>query len=237
MNEVKPWMSAEDIAAGARWSPEIAGSLEKAGFGIICVTPENLERPWLLFEAGALAKAFETARVAPYLFGFKDKSLPGSPLSQLQAKLADKDDTFDLVKSVNEQLGDRRLDAKRLEKAFAMWWPELEVALKKIPPDADAKASPRPSTDDRLGELLDLARWQKAQIDAMQETLRELRGPSLLAKLRAQRMEFVPAGSPRFDPTGSITYPIDFPRTKDELLEAMDRDGRDREDDEDDRPG
>src|SRR4051812_20798222 len=86
----KPWMSEEDIEAGARWGDAIAGSLKDATSGILCITPENRDRPWLVFEAGALAKAFETARVTPYLFGFEDKSLPGSPLSQLQAKLVTK---------------------------------------------------------------------------------------------------------------------------------------------------
>lgn len=164
-------MSEKDIAAGAHWSQEIAGTLEKAAFGIICVTPENRDRPWLLFEAGALAKAFETARVVPYLFGFRDKSLPGSPLSQLQAKLTEKDDTFDLVKSLNDALGDRKLDIKRLEKAFAKWWSDLDTALKEIPPDDDGAVSPKPSIDDRLAELLDLARAQKAQLDALNEVV------------------------------------------------------------------
>jgi len=182
INDVEPWMSEEDIAAGARWSLEIAGSLEKSGFGIICVTPENRERPWLLFEAGALAKAFESARVVPYLFGFKDKSLPGSPLSQLQAKLSTEGGTFDLVKSLNDALGDRKLDAKRLEKSFAKWWPELELALKEIPespPDA-APASPQPSTDERLAELLDLARAQKAEIESMSEVVRNIPATTFL---------------------------------------------------------
>ena len=53
---VKPWLSAEDIDKGARWSSDLAHELEDAHVGVICLTPENLEEPWIHFEAGALSK-------------------------------------------------------------------------------------------------------------------------------------------------------------------------------------
>jgi TIR domain len=57
---VKPWMSSEDILAGARWNGEIARHLSETKFGVICVTPENLvSAPWLTFEAGAIAKTID----------------------------------------------------------------------------------------------------------------------------------------------------------------------------------
>ncbi|MBX3209877.1 MAG: toll/interleukin-1 receptor domain-containing protein [Labilithrix sp.] len=241
VNALQPWMSEEDIAAGARWSLEIAGSLKEAGFGVVCVTPENWERPWLLFEAGALAKAFDSARVAPYLFGFKDKSLPGSPLSQLQAKLANKEDSFDLVKALNDTLGDRKLDTKRLEAAYAKWWPDLEAELTKIKPD-DGKASPQPSVDDRLAELLALARAQKAEIEAVHEVVRSpqtsrahSRSDGFAELLREQTRL---AGGSRLEPTIGLLgadrrhVEASFPRTKDELIEYMDRDARGDDEDE-----
>jgi hypothetical protein len=64
---VEPWMSHEDIQAGARWSPEINDQLSQTKFGIICLTPENQHKPWLAFEAGALAKTVDDAYVVPYL--------------------------------------------------------------------------------------------------------------------------------------------------------------------------
>jgi hypothetical protein len=66
---VKPWMSSENILAGARWNPEVVGHLSKTRFGVICVTPENLSSPWLVFEVGALAKTIEETYVCPYLVG------------------------------------------------------------------------------------------------------------------------------------------------------------------------
>jgi len=63
VQHVEPWMSDEDIESGGRWNDEVASELEQADYGIICLTATNLQRPWLIFEAGALAKRFDTALV------------------------------------------------------------------------------------------------------------------------------------------------------------------------------
>ena len=62
---VKPWMSP-DIPSGARWQAEIADRLDKNMVGVVCLTPENLNAPWLLFEAGALSKHVSDSRVCTY---------------------------------------------------------------------------------------------------------------------------------------------------------------------------
>lgn len=67
VQKVTPWMSSEDISAGARWANLIAGQLETTGFGIVCLTRENLIAPWVHFEAGAIAKSVGAASLVPYL--------------------------------------------------------------------------------------------------------------------------------------------------------------------------
>ena len=67
IHAVKPWMSGVDIRAGMRWSREVDEQLRDTQFGILCLTKENQTAPWLLFEAGALAKSVEGAAVCPYL--------------------------------------------------------------------------------------------------------------------------------------------------------------------------
>src|SRR5215218_11257815 len=52
----EPWLSS-DIEKGARWSAEISARLEESKIGIICLTRENLDSRWILFEAGAISKA------------------------------------------------------------------------------------------------------------------------------------------------------------------------------------
>lgn len=52
---VEPWISS-DIEKGARWNSEVAARLEQSRVGIICLTKENLDAKWILFESGALSK-------------------------------------------------------------------------------------------------------------------------------------------------------------------------------------
>jgi hypothetical protein len=61
-------MSAANIDKGARWGMALASELQATEVGIICVTRENVEVPWLLFEAGALSKSVDAARVCTYLY-------------------------------------------------------------------------------------------------------------------------------------------------------------------------
>src|SRR5580700_539848 len=71
VQSVEAFMSASDIEKGSKWQGEISRELDAATVGIICLTPENLTAPWVLFEAGALSKkATESgARVCTYLHG------------------------------------------------------------------------------------------------------------------------------------------------------------------------
>ena len=64
---VRPYVSSEDIAQGARWSAAIAAELGTSNFGIICVTKENVNSPWINFEAGALSREIDKSRVSPFL--------------------------------------------------------------------------------------------------------------------------------------------------------------------------
>src|ERR1039457_7341444 len=64
---VRPWISSTDIDKGSRWASEIASQLQECSIGIICVTPENRESSWLLFESGALSKSIGTYVCTPPL--------------------------------------------------------------------------------------------------------------------------------------------------------------------------
>lgn len=131
IQSIDPWMSEEDIKKGTRWSAELASELEKTRVGIICVTPENLNAPWILFEAGALSKTLNKTYVCPYLYKLEKMELVG-PLSQFQATKADKADTKKLLATINSAT-DHPLSEKQLEDTFKRWWPELDRRLKRIP--------------------------------------------------------------------------------------------------------
>jgi hypothetical protein len=133
IQSLEPWVSSADVGAGARWSAEIAQALTKARIGIICVTADNQREPWLLFEAGALAKTLEDTFVCPYLIQMRPSDLAPGPLTQFQAKTANKDGTFDLISTINGALGSEALSAERLRRLFERCWPDLDEKLSALP--------------------------------------------------------------------------------------------------------
>jgi hypothetical protein len=154
----EPWVSSEDVEQGARWAAEIGRQLENCDVGVILLTPENVAAPWVLFEAGALAKTVEHSRVCTYLLGVDPESLSG-PLVQFQATRANQQDTFRLLRTLNGLLGERRRTDAQLERAFSQWWPNLQKALEHLLASPGVER-PRVSDRDILLEMLDLARQQ-----------------------------------------------------------------------------
>lgn len=134
IQNLEPWMSSKDIAKGKRWDIEIANQLEQADAGIICLTEENVAAPWILFEAGALAKRFKDKDnlVCPYLLDFEPSELTG-PLTQFQVTVASKQDTLELLHSVNNAMKKPLSDAQLVE-TFEKWWPNLKRDLDKVSP-------------------------------------------------------------------------------------------------------
>lgn len=156
---IKPWMSAEDIGKGASWAPAIALELESAQLGVICITSENLDAPWILFETGALFNNLEIDYVCPYLFDI-DQSALKEPLTWFQATKADKEDTRRLVHTINKALGDKSLTNDIVDSAFNKWWPDLEKELKSIRSSIHSKTKAKRSDREILDELLELARGE-----------------------------------------------------------------------------
>lgn len=157
IQSVRSFMSEEDIQKGARWSPELAAELENARVGLICLTPENLGEPWVLFEAGALSKIVGNL-VCPYLFDLNPNDITG-PLSQFQATKPEKEDTKRLMDTINGALGDTALPNKQLDTIFDKWWPDLDKSIKGIP-GGETKKEIRRTAEDMLAEILGLVREQ-----------------------------------------------------------------------------
>jgi hypothetical protein len=149
-------MSRRDLNAGVRWTPEINEQLSQTKFGIICLTPENQHSPWVMFEAGALAKTLDNTYVVPYLIDMDDSEVEG-PLWQFQSVSLGENGTFDLVESINDALGTDALPKETLSRVFKRGWPELESAFNDIP-EADVPVQQRRQSDEILREILGLVR-------------------------------------------------------------------------------
>ena len=132
IQSLEPYVSSENIDKGARWSTDIATELESSNFGILCVTKDNIEAPWLLFEAGALSKSISKARVTPFFFDIKGSEITKSPILQFQETVYQKDDIRKLLMTINNDCDESHLDENQLNETFDLWYPRLDEKLKEI---------------------------------------------------------------------------------------------------------
>ena len=128
----EPWISV-DIEKGKKWNFEISEKLENSKIGIFCVTKENLNSPWILFEAGAISKSNDSF-VCTFLIDLNPTDLIG-PLSLFQATKFNKEDIFKLLVAINHSIsksGEKGLTMENLKDLFEIFYPKLEKEIKLI---------------------------------------------------------------------------------------------------------
>lgn len=163
IQNAEPWMSGIDIGAGERWSAAIEEQLEETDIGILCITHENVNAPWILFEAGALAKKVKTARVVPYLVDLDIADLPKGPLTAFMGKKADKEGTLDLLNTLFKELPKHgSFNEQGLKVIFERMWPDFETALSTLLPPSTGL--PARTTESMLSEVLEEVRTIKIQL-------------------------------------------------------------------------
>lgn len=126
---IQPIVSVE-FQKGKEWARLLRRDLDEARTGIVFLTPENLDAPWIHFEAGALATAVgrRDGDVFTYLYGLDPARLAG-PLSAYHSTVATKDDTRLLVRDLCTALDREAPD----ETAYSAWWTKLERAMDDVP--------------------------------------------------------------------------------------------------------
>lgn len=164
---------SEDLPKGGSWFTSLAGLLEHAHAGVICVTPENVASPWLLFEAGALIRCDVEVALFPVLLDLPAQALQG-PLGLVQATSITRDpaaikrETHDLLGRIAEHLNGNR--AKRQVTGFVSVqaptvpregapvpdpWDAFVKAVLQIPP------TPLVSVFDRFPQLFERKTFQE----------------------------------------------------------------------------
>ena len=107
---------SQDLPKGGNWFQNLAGLLENARAGIVCVTPENRSSPWLLFESGALIRCDIKVALFPVLL-----DLPAAvegPLGLVQGTIIERDpaaikrETLELLRRVTDHINDSRSEHK-----------------------------------------------------------------------------------------------------------------------------
>jgi hypothetical protein len=130
-----------------RWFDELLKVLTGAEAGILCLAAENLDSPWLHFEAGVLMTGLHRAqeraaaldaddplrdRVFTYLLGDAAQRLSG-PLAQYQATATTRDETWRLVETLADVLaGGKDHDGRGLSERFEKEWPSFDRNVQAI---------------------------------------------------------------------------------------------------------
>ena len=133
------------IEKGADWLEELRRALNNSDCGILCLTPEAIESPWIHFEAGLIVRALSEGkslepsptserRVFPLLYGVDAQALHG-PLGAYQSTSAtEKDDAFRLIEAIHHLMPERERVAKtRLTELHGRRWEGFQAALEAIP--------------------------------------------------------------------------------------------------------
>jgi len=144
---VIPWMSEVDIEAGGKWLFTLDDALKdkEVEFGIACLTNSNCNSTWIHYETGMLAE--KKIAVCPYLIDLEPSDILESPLTQFQAKRADKTGTWELIHAINKSLEEGALPEGRLRQAFERRWPVLRSTLKKLSQNQFEERAQRNSED------------------------------------------------------------------------------------------
>jgi hypothetical protein len=133
------------IGKGTEWFDELRNDLNNADCGILCLTPEAIDSPWVHFEAGLLVRelgkvtdpetrAEKERRVFPLLYDVEASVLKG-PLSSYQSTLAsDVDDVLRLVEAIRQFIpeGQKRPSKQQVRKICRSKWEAFQAALESI---------------------------------------------------------------------------------------------------------
>jgi hypothetical protein len=158
MPKAETYLSPGDMVKGARWGNEIARELESSQVSLLVITPETVQAPWMMFEAGLLSKQIGQGKVAPILFGLEPADIRG-PLVQFQAATFQKAEMKRVVRLINSELGDAAATDDVLNSAFEMWWPRLEKEVKTLLAfTGGQRSAPHRSERELLEEVLALTR-------------------------------------------------------------------------------
>jgi hypothetical protein len=210
----QPFLSSEDIEKGSRGIEELTKVLETCSIAIICLTPENLNQPWILFESGAISKTIkDKAHVCTFLLrGMSHRDL-SPPLNIFQATTPEKKDVMQLLRTLNTAIGgDDPIPEGRLQKMFEGLWSGFESELSKIPEKPTDKIAKR-SAEDNIANVYEAVLGMRRELEYFVKAQQEM-----FAMNRALQSEQNEIFTQRFGPSqtrlpdGTISINLSEPK-------------------------
>lgn len=167
----RPWISTRDIDRGSLWFSEISDQLKDTSVGIVCITQENKKQPWILFEAGALAKGLSSNRVCTFLIDLKPSDIE-DPLAQFNHTLPDKESVRGLIRTLNNCLGAAALDERILDQVFNTYWGQFDEKFKNAIKLHSVSEKPEVRSEKNLlAEILDNTRFLSHRIRNLEQRI------------------------------------------------------------------
>jgi hypothetical protein len=182
IQECDPFISS-DTEKGDAWFDTIEKNLAEARVGVLFLTPQNKNAPWLNYEAGALRtlRNGNMKRLCAVFVGMKTADYDGPVKNFQMTNFVDKEDMFKLLKAINGA-AEKPLDDRRLEDEFNEKWDRLVTDTAAAVEEAEASVeqterAPRRtrSSDDKLDEVLDLLRELRFSAPPRSVTRSEMR--------------------------------------------------------------
>ena len=215
---IQPWISTQDINRGAGWFQEIATSLNSAALGIVCLTRENKDRPWVLFEAGALANGLSQGRVCTLLIDLEPSDVQG-PLSHFNHTKLRREDVLRLCHTINQALGQSALGNTILDASFDAHWPRVAKQFDEVIMKTEgASTSERRTVESMVAELLETTRSIGKRIDVIESNARPMPVDEIKNKLAglekmigAIETPTVPYGRPKSFVSASEFHSVSAP--------------------------
>lgn len=172
IQSVEVFFSSEDIEKGDNWQIKLSNELQDTNYGIVCLTPENIDAPWIHFEAGALSKLLDS-RVMVLAMNINFSDIKG-PLKAFQATKFEKSDIFKLLKTING-LQEKPLGEEKLKNSFEAFWPQFQTKIEKIKKEtiseSEDKKSSKINVSGTVDEILQIVRSQNALINNPEKLL------------------------------------------------------------------
>jgi predicted nucleotide-binding protein len=195
LQTTQPWLSSQDVRSGESWVTEFNDAVKSTELAILCVTAENLDSPWFMFEAGMLSK--KDLRLCLYLLDVAPGDVP-NVLAQFQTFTSTQEDTLRLLQLMNRMQPDHALPESMLDKSLALWWRQLDAKLTPIRRDtADSRPSPPTETPGNVvGEIRRLASLVEQVSERVAQVSDRLYGQTVPTPATGTRMT-PPPGRPR----------------------------------------
>lgn len=173
---VECFVSSKDIRRGERGMDVIASELEDRDYGIVVLTRDNMQSPWINFEAGALGKTLGAGKVAPLLLDLTRADVIG-PIAQFQSTLLrDRQDVRQFIGDLAQLTPN--IPEESIDALFDSKWPELESVVDQVS-GMDSPQTTR-SAESMLEEVLERVRRIERQAAEAANEDRDRLGPNVV---------------------------------------------------------